>query len=435
MREIVAGLVALMICSTQANAAPREKLEGKVYLDEGGSICGASGAGNQEIFGAVLAAILPGLIQAGVKGIGNALAKSAEPDEATVSASDSSHYFYGTEKNDDKFTPIMRQKCIVFVVDSKEEIRGRLSFDQQPTGIPNPDNTPGMKSIPRNGNLTERDVDFLAGKGIKHYPLFYYVGRFERSADRSAWRIQPTTIWIGESLTKGGFRRKGRDLVLTLSLLGASTNDDDNTLAAKSINLRRVQRNQWIQDADKLAELATGWIPFPSLPAQPLAVLNEANERLKSIQQIREIPEDERTDAQTRNLTKMEERVASEGNDTTALAQVLPATFKAQVDETRDGIAFLQRVGEFVAGNAEKIATPITNALDSDAQTTAQVQALTNASSLRVSTLEAIANWQSVEADASKTDLEKRIARIRADTACDTLRLNDLAEASCGLLD
>lgn len=427
MYKILGGFVCLAMSSSALQAAPRPGLEGKVFLPQDDNICGVVSNQGNELFGALLAALLPSLVQAGVKGIGGALSKAASPDETTVIGSASTN-FYGTTN---EFVPVTRQNCVVFVADTPDTIKGRLTINSTTDSFQN------VTYQGTDGFLEKSDIEFLGSNGYTAYPLFYYVAKLETSPDKSAWRLVPTKIWIGPSLTNGGLRGKGRDLVVTASLLGAAAKDEDNVLAAKSVNIKRVVANRWysesgVGNSGKSERFATGWIPFPAMPAQPLALLTEAKERQKSINEIKSIAPSKRTAKQVAQLTKMETRAAA---DPAALAKILPVNFKIQVQETRDGIKFLQKVGEFVAGNAETIAKPIAASFDGDAKREAAVKALSGAQDLKVSALEAVNAWSVANADASLSALEKQVKKIKAQTACQTLRLNDLDDPACGLVD
>lgn len=427
MRNLISIMACAALTATPAMAKPREKLTGKVLLLDEAGICKSDEA-KPEFLSAILAALLPGLIQTGVKGIGSALTKAASPDEATVKASVPG-YFYGTGAANEGFPLIASQNCIAFVVDgpqSEKEVLGRsISMTTTATG------TEIYKADDSVLEARPGLVMALHKAGYRHNPLFLYVGRVETAADKSAWRLVPKHIWTGGPLTVGGARGKGRDLVLTPYVEGASAAAEANMLAQKPILMPRVTNMSWTEDG-RLEGLATGWIPFPKLPEIAEARRNEAIARQVSIKAIEELPISKRTEAQKKQLAAMNKEAA---DDPAALARLLPVQFGFDLHETRDGNRFLQKVGEFLAGNAEAIAKPIAAEFDGDAKRAAAIADATSATGLQVAAIEAVDAWETAVADPAKNEAQRRILKMKAVLACNTLRANKLDEISCGKVD
>lgn len=422
MRHIICGALAAALVTMPASARPREQLRGQLIPVDKGSFCGASDPNPNELFGAILAAVLPGLVQAGVKGIGNALAKAAAPDEAQVRATAPTH-FYTT--GGESYALVAQHPCFAYIVDAPVEKSPAPTIDEITASS-------GVKSYKgSDGRMEEAHAELLYGRGLRHYPLFFTVARVERSADRSAWRMVPTHVWTGPALTVGGLRGKGRDLVLTAFVEGASAGDEANMLAQKSISFNRVADNGWI-DAKRLDGLGTGWIPFPKLPDIAEERRAVAIQRLAAIAEIKALPPKEIKPAQRAQLAKMEAAVPG---DVRAMLSLLPVQFGFNLQETRDGNRFLQKVGEYVAGNAETIAKPIAAEFDGEARRAKAIADAGTVTGLKVAAIEAVDAWETAAADPDKNEAQRRVLKMKAVLACASLRANDLDDVSCGKVD
>lgn len=422
MRFLIHASLAAALVTTPASARPRDMLRGEIVPIDKASFCGASDPNPNEFFGAILAAVLPGLVQAGVKGLGNALAKAASPDGAQVRATAPAH-FYTT--GGEKYALVAQHPCFAYIVDAPVEKSDSPTIDE--VTLPS-----GLKSYRgSDGRIDEAHAELLYGKGLRRYPLFFMVARVDRSADRSAWRMAPTRVWTGPALTIGGLRGKGRDLVLTAFVEGASANDEANMLAQKSVNFDRVKDNGWVE-TKRLDNMGTGWIPFPKLPDIAEERRTVAIERIDAIAEIEALPPKEVKPAQRVQLAKMK---AALTGDVAAMRSLLPVVYGFHLQETRDGNRFLQKVGDYVAGNAEAIAKPIAAEFDSDAKREKAIADAGTVTDLKFAAIEAVDAWEAAAADPGKNEAQRRVLRMKAILACSTLRTNNLDDISCGKVD
>jgi hypothetical protein len=102
--------------------------------------------------------------------------------------------------------------------------------------------------------------------------------------------------------------------------------------------------------------------------------------------------------------------------------------------ETRDGNAFIAKLGELLTEKAGDFAQPIADRLDPEKRRTAAIEAGTAADTLKKGAIEKVAAWQTTVADPASTSAQKRIALIDAHAACRALEANGFAEVDCHLL-
>lgn len=422
MRHLICSALAASLIASPGSAKPRDQLRGEIIPIEKSSFCGAADANPNEIFGAILAAVLPGLIQAGVKGIGTALSKAAAPDEAQVRATTGAHFYTTGGK---KYALVAQHPCFAYIVDAPVEKSGAPTIEEVTLES-------GVKTYRgSDGRMDAAHAELLYGKGFRRYPLFFMVARIDQAADRSAWRMVPTRVWTGPAFTVGGLRGKGRDLVLTAFVEGSSANDESNMLAQKSVNFARAKDNSWVE-SKRLEGLGTGWIPFPKLSHIAEERRSVAIERLEAIAEIEALPPKEVKPAQGAQLAKMKAALPA---DAKAMRSLLPVTYGFSLQETRDGNRFLQKVGDYIAGNAETIAKPIAAEFDVDAKREKAVANAGAATGLKIAAIEAVDAWEGAVADPSKNEAQRRVLKMKAQLACATLRASDLDDIACGKVD
>ena len=432
MKKYLIAATCLLLVSTPSIAKPVKGLKGNIWLLKSGDpLCiEAKKETSKEFFAAIFAAILPILVETGVKGIGNALATAAKPDEASV-VSSTPGYFYdltsppqvdGVARPNEGLDAI--QRCVVLVANHPQRAGASK-----------------MLVAPGTTTLTSQLASFIMTKGYGDSAEFAFVGSMRPARDGSAWELAPAIIWVGGALTEGGLRGDGRDLVLTFTVQGAASKDDENVLASRSVLIPRVNNGKWIYNwgpsetapsissADQThnaKQFTIGWIPLPKAEGPLGEQFEEALQRRRDIVALSSIVN--HTTAQKKQLTEMQAAINSEG---TKFESVLPVTFKFELHETRDGNKFLQSVGEFLAANSGKIATPISDSLNPELRRTAATESLNSAQALRINAIEAVAEWQAVNDDPAAKPSDKEVKRIKARTACSILRLNKLDDPAC----
>jgi hypothetical protein len=386
-------LFALVAQPLPLAAKPRSGMQGIAAIEPG--YCKTTG-GNEGLIGMVLAAILPGLVKSGVKGIGDALTKAGQPDETTISGAASDH-FYSLDQA--KSANGLTTRCMAFQV-----VYDGPQADTQ--------------------NFRSEARKFYDERGQQKAVAFLYTARVELAGDGSAWRLVPETIHVGPSLTASAKGNRGRDLVLTMTVQGAAAKDNENVLATRSVNIARVadrlDTNLIGAGETETASYGTGWMPLPAVQGDIAAGFIEARKRLIERQKLEQI--EARKPAEQERLAELN-RLSE--HDAKAFAKVLPITVKFDLHETTDGNKFLMRVGEFISGQSDKIAAPIIEQLDPAKRREAEVKALTESTGLRVDAIAAIAAWN---AD------KKEVNRLKAQLACDKLRVYQIEESACSAL-
>lgn len=383
--------------------------------------------------GALAGVVIGPLVEAGIKGLGNALASAGAPKEAHILASTSDLFYGGTlptpeEKKFEGMKLTSRHGCVVVAAGTVNRVK--------PVVLPATANDVFGSGLP-----------FLQENQFDGRPSFFMQGQIEIAQDRSAWRWNPTFLWIGKPLADSSWASgSGRDIVVSLSVHGVSASADEGVIAARSITLRRVENDSSLHNSNGIPGLATGWMPLPALSEATAARVASAVQRVKDIKALQAArsqyladatdaakPAPERKTAATnagKATMQIDELIELSKTDITALEKLAPVTFTFDVHETRDGNKFLAALGKALARNAKELATPIADRLDPAKRTEAAIKAGNDQDALRVAALNAIDAWHA-SVDAKESSAKQTIAKIGAAGACRTLQLRGLADPAC----
>lgn len=416
---ILLGLALSAPLSQPALAASRAPLTGLA-----GFIDCSDKPDQSPLAGALLGAVIGPLVEAGIKGLGNALASAGNPKEAHVGAS-TSELFYKADAPTEVSMPLDAQFSCLYVA----------------AGPKGGGNDPVANSNEIFGDATDKLVD----GGFTGRPAFFMLGQASISADRSAWRWTPTRLWIDQPLTQAGWASgSGRDIVVTLTIHGVAAKADDGVIASRSIVLNRVVPGKQ-HDPKGLAGLATGWMPLPQVSEEVAARVAAAVQRRKDINALNDaIPEYKEEAAKAKTAPEREAAEAKaakakteaaelevlSANDVEALHLLAPVTFTFDIHETRDGNKFLASLGTALAAQSKEVAAPIVERIDPAKRAEAAIEAGTKEDGYRVAAIEAVAAWKA-SIDSKDSDAKQRVAKIAATGACRTLQLRGFADPAC----
>ena len=385
-----------------------------------------SGGDKQALGAALLGVILVPLVQAGIEGLGGALSKAgAKKDVHKVAYGGTS--FYEVTVSDVGTEAEIASSCIV------------LAFGPI-----------GGKDLPSfdDMGMTEAVIASLKNAGFASAPAVYLEAEIEVTPDRTAFRLRPTNAWVGDPIGLRGAASKVRDLALTFSFMTPGPSDDATAVASRTIVVKNAQTRHNL-DVPELNRLPSSWMPLPPVPNAVLTRIGEATKRLSDRRQLSEVgtslsgvkltaADASRLATIKRQLLELDKSIK---NDLQYLAAVAPLNVRIDLHETRDGNAVLTKIGGFLTGNAAGLAQPITDTIDPTKRRAAQaknleeaVTAVTAESTLRIAAINEVEALQAALANANSTAAQKRVAQLKAETACRELELRRFADPVCVLL-
>lgn len=250
---------------------------------------------------------------------------------------------------------------------------------------------------------------------------------FDPSLDRTAFRLKPVAIQAGQAFDG---KAKKRGLAFTVSVVPPSATGEDSAVATRTISFKDIA-GAWSAGDAAAVNYSTSWMPLPSLPDRDQEAVESAAQRLADARVLLASLAD--------GKLKPEEAIKAEADlrtlaarlegDKAAGAELAPYTIRADVHETRPGSKFLVKLGTLLAGNAATIAAPIAERTDPAKRAAAAETELQKIEALRITAIEQAGDLAKAEAaaDAAAT----RIARIRLAATCRQIAAAGFAETAC----
>lgn len=250
---------------------------------------------------------------------------------------------------------------------------------------------------------------------------------FDPSLDRTAFRLKPVAIHVGQAFD-GSDKKRG--LAFTVSVVPPSATGEESAVATRTISFRDVA-GAWSAGDGVAANYSTSWMPLPPLPDRDQETVESAAQRLADARALLaslaegklKTEEAVKAEADLRNLAARLE------GDKAAGADFAPYTIRADVHETRPGSKFLVKLGTLLAANAATIATPVAERLDPAKRAVATETELQKIEALRITAIEQAGDLAKAQAaaDAPAT----RIAQIRLGATCRQIAAAGYADAAC----
>ena len=294
--------------------------------------CLASKAELESFGSAVALALVPPLVESGVKAIGAAIKKAGEAEPFTTSHL-TTMGFYTLNTDLVSFANNKNASCLI-VYRAKIGDAG-VGEDFQ-------------KSV-EFGGIAD---DLYRRYRIVEVPKFYYEARIRPSNDRSAFMLDPQFAFYGESL---GVKKKVKELVLTLDFAKPSSQSGGKTFATQSITFKRSKGRLIIDEPKLLAGYASGYMNLPSISKPATEALTLYSIQVSQLEQFKKqlAVLDQVEDPEVAKLTK--ELAQAKTIKASKLADALSALEHAKNDgESEEKIRELQRtVNAIVKDEAE----------------------------------------------------------------------------------
>lgn len=421
MANLSTVAIGMVLAVQPVQAKPREGLRAVVGFTNG---CGTSD--KQAVPLLLLSALIAPAVKAGINGLGAALQKAGQPDEAQVSA------MIGTMFYSELNNMVSRERGMDINAAEVAEVSPRIAHSCIVVAVHGTSNDGALKR----GDYGQDHAKFFSEGGFNTEPSFFMASAIEISPDRSAWRLKPELLKIGSPLTKSSWARgSGRELVASFVMAGPSVKEGDAILATRSIRIGpALFKSGKVTSGTELEGLATSWMPMPVFDDSTRAALAAATKRLEDRAKLIKA----RDEAKLANNTKLANAADMEinalnstlTNDINSFAAMVPVTLGFTIHETRDGNAFIEGIGKFLSENSDAIAKPISDALDPAARTAAQIAAGEAETKLRVDAITNVAAWEASVSE-GESSAKQRIAKLEAINACNTLKLNKFFEVDC----
>jgi hypothetical protein len=423
MRRTSAAVVIAALLSTALPTAPSyaetAKTDAIVWTGPRCSI--KDDQPQNRLVAALLGLVLEPLIEAGIKGVGDALKKAGAPSDIHVTGSKST-YMYAMNSDPVSATrPVsptadLENHCILVAFGPAAKDR---KVDGKTVGLPldkvlddtfqlDPSVRPQIESVLDSSRMT------------------VVVVRIEPSKDGTAFALVPDYVRLGSAIRHGSATAK-RTIAVTFSLFPPGANPDGTATAVRTIAFEDVTDAKTLPLADAAA-LATDWMPLPAIPDAAKTRATNAAKRiddLAALQASRNKP-----GLKQSQIAKIDSDIARLNAliSSDKLFPVAPVTWRADFHETGGGSKLLVALGGFLSGKAADIAKPIADSID---PTKAETRAQAN-DQLRVDAITDTAAYNKalVAGDVAVT----RVALIKAQGSCRRLEAAGFAEPDCSLL-
>ncbi|WP_404373694.1 hypothetical protein AB5I39_08525 [Sphingomonas sp. MMS24-J45] len=408
-------LAASLVAPLPAQAAPA-KAELVVWT---GPTCGGPDAGGNRFIGALVALVLPSLIQAGIKGLGDGLQSLGKRTDVHVVAAQPSYFYRATLDPSDFSKPAVfgtGAGCVLVALGPRAsaptmtagEVAGELKDDAPLNGA---------------GDGFGASIEDRLGAALDRDRMTVMVVRIEVAPDGTAFRLVPQLVRIGAAID--GKHSKKRTLALTISVFAPSVGPDGTSLATRSFGFEDETAPRTI-GLVKARLLATSWMPMPSLS-------DPAKARLTAVQKRQDDLATATASGVNPTLTPAQRQKASKdvtnlkaalAEDLIFLARLTPVTWRADFHETSGGSGLLTAIGKFLSDKSEAIAKPIAAEFDPK---TAQA-ALDEEDGLRIAAVTDVDAYVKAKAAGGAA---LRIAQIKAQASCRKLEVAGYADAAC----
>ncbi len=416
---------ALAIMAGLANApalAQDKKLGGIVWVSPN---CVPEQATEVAAGGALLFGFLPSLIGEGLKFGGNALVKAGAPKTRTASAMTSTD-FYAVRFTDSGADPDktyaphavtrLTQGCITAAFGP------RIG-----------DTAPVLKDAPLATDLTFNVATSRAiGGYLDPARTTLIVLEIEVADDRSAFRLAPRYVALGGALN-GALAGK-RDLTATVSFVAPSA-AEGTASGVRAFSFTDVTIAGERKDGMP-GMVPSSWMPLPALSEAVQKRVGDAEKRRTDIAAVRDTltqldarPARAKAGQREKTSAARNALIAAINEDTKFLAAVSPYTIQVQFAETKQGSPFLVKLGELLAGNADKIAAPLVDAISPEKRAAAREADAAGSDTLRIAVIEADTALAKASGEGNANAI--RVAEIRMAAACRQLGDAGFAEPVC----
>lgn len=384
-----------------------------------GPSCGGPGSDGGKFIGALVALILPSLIQAGIKGVGDGLQALGKPTDIHAVANRSSNFYRATLDPADLAKPAafgLGAGCVLVAVGPRAS-RATKTAAEVPAELR--DDAP----VNAAGDGFADFIEDRLGAALDRDRMTVMVIRVEVSPDGTAFRLAPQLVRIGPAID--GKNSKKRTLALTMSVYAPSVTPDATSIATRSFGFADETAARTIGTA-KAKLLATSWIPMPALSDAAKARMTAAQKRQEDLATATASSINAAlTPAQRQKaLADVARLKAALGEDLTFLARMTPVTWRADFHETSGGSKLLVSIGKFLSDKSADIAKPI--AAEFDPKT--EQAAFDAEDTLRIAAVNDVDAYLKAEA-AGGAPL--RVARIKAQASCRKLEAAGYADAAC----
>jgi hypothetical protein len=223
----------------------RPEIQTKVIFQEE---CPVSEVKTESFLGGLALAIIPSLVESGVKSLGNAIKKMGEDEPFTTSISKNVD-FYSLDSSTNSFTINSSSYCMIIV-------RGQVNADK-PTD-----------SFTKSNAFSTKAKMLFRKYGLSDTPKFYYEATLVPSNDRSAFRVEPKFIFYGDHLGP----KNSKNLVLSVGF-GKPSAVNDSTFAIFNSNLSRNGKTYHINDSRLLEAYNSAYLPLPAVSSTASAAM------------------------------------------------------------------------------------------------------------------------------------------------------------------
>lgn len=387
----------------------------------------------------LLGIVLGPLIEAGVKGLGEAIAKAGAPSDIHSTGAVDTHLYkvgmplkaeFELRKPGEKVEPrsvpanpklLFARSCVVAAVGPRASLsEGK---DATPESLAAAFQAEDVPPLAADGGL--RVVDRLSGT-LDKGRMAVLVASPELARDGSAFRLVPQYVSVGQSFDR---KEKQRRVSFTLSISPPGALADGTATAVRTISFKNLTGpRSWSSAEARLS--ATSWIPMPPVSDGVRTRISAATQRVSEAYALREAldgglqdPERRKAQADLDRLVKLLE------DDRKYLKEVAPMTIRVDTHQIRPGSQFLVKLGNFLSGNAGKIATPVADALNPEKRA-----ASAEADTQKVEALRIVAVTESANLVKARTAGDKpaeQISQIKLGAACRQIAAAGFSEAAC----
>lgn len=380
--------------------------------------------GDASVLASVFGVILGPLIQSGIKGLGDAIAKAGASSEIHgVGTLETYLYAVIVPKELNKLgQPELRfsRRCLIAAFAPKTKPDARPL--ELAAKLQNQDSRPLTETGAWNPDLTAQ-----LGAELDSTRMSVLVASLDLSRDGTAFRFVPQFASLGEAFDG---KTRERSLTFTTSLLPPGSAADGTAAAVRSITFDKVVVARVVgRDEARLSE--TSWMPVPSIPETLKARIDSTKQRLADAyglyyslsSGVLKADEKKKADADLDRLKRLLD------NDRNALKEIAPYTVRVDAHQTRPGSPFLVNLGTFLSGNSDKIATPIADAVNTEKRAAAAETGAQKVEALRITAITEAESW--AKAVAAKDGAAARIARIKLGSACRQIEAEGFSEPAC----
>ena len=252
-KDMLARLIAL-VCSSMVAACGSATTPGEIdpklqTIAEARTFlapsCPVTNAKAEALEAAFFSAVIPSLIDVGLKKAGSLIAEAAKENTVSVKSLQSEVHFYRATPEDNydwSVTPQPKLGCVVVIFGTFADNASKATY----------------KKPFATTKVTERLRRFK----LASTPTIYFEGNLDFSDDGTKFRIVSKEFFYREMFDKGSVR----DVVLTFNF-----NNDDGTaegpaFAVGSLPFTGVKNGTRL-NANLLGKKATGWMPLPAIDA------------------------------------------------------------------------------------------------------------------------------------------------------------------------